>query len=403
MEQLRDLYDDIELDSGFLNEEEILADLLDGKDELSQKAKEKLAELVAEKGYNEYAKAYQLYPYFGCIPLAEVARQFLIGKGITVGGKQLAEDQGVDDEDDKTHDQIQSAIEEYAEEKCVAIKDIVKSAFLKWVDGDLFDRYTPFALSCDEDRELFKRWLSSKAKARTVLKKLIAKGDLKILDDAVITGESLCRLKSEWKFVKDFQESVSTYQPGLGLVYADDDPECKGENLDREFLVSEKDEDGERSGLSMFEIMTHQLEVFVGGTTVLKEVENNGDVTLEFKEPVLEESFTMDREGLVLEYSTLLAFNEILKKLSKIYKIDLTYKARRPILLTNSYITEHNDFLDRAVGKTVDADEVKFFSKHQTIFKIDQKFYIDMKGIESNMERIQVHVENFKEIFGDDF
>ena len=79
-QDLKLLYSDVNYDTTYLDQEEAVADLFKGKDELTAEAKEKLAELVAKRAYNSYAKAYQLYHYFAGIPLAEVMRYFLFTK-----------------------------------------------------------------------------------------------------------------------------------------------------------------------------------------------------------------------------------------------------------------------------------------------------------------------------------
>ena len=112
-----ELYPDIETDHQYLDQEEIIANLFKGKDELTKEetkeAKEKLAELVAENCYNKFAKEYQLFHYFACIPLAEVARYFLISKGLKVKGKPLAKNQEADDEDSKTPADIKKVVAVY--------------------------------------------------------------------------------------------------------------------------------------------------------------------------------------------------------------------------------------------------------------------------------------------------
>ncbi|MGH7141223.1 MAG: hypothetical protein ACREGH_01130 [Minisyncoccia bacterium] len=175
---MNELYPDVEIDSSYLDQEEIIANLLDSKGELGKKNTEKLATLVSEHCYNRFAEAYQLYHYFACIPIAEVARRFLTDQGITVEGKPLAQNQEADDEDSATHDAIQKALEDYAKAYGVTIEAMLKSACLKWLDGDLFEQYTPLPLS-DSD-ELFERWLKAKREAGVALKKRIGTGDLKL-------------------------------------------------------------------------------------------------------------------------------------------------------------------------------------------------------------------------------
>jgi hypothetical protein len=91
--RMQELYADVEFDHQYLDQEEVIANLLDGKETLTPDAKKKLADLVSERCYNAFAKEYQLYHYFACIPVAEVARYFLIDKGITIDGKVLSANQ----------------------------------------------------------------------------------------------------------------------------------------------------------------------------------------------------------------------------------------------------------------------------------------------------------------------
>jgi hypothetical protein len=81
-QDLKTLYDEVEYDTEYLDNEEIIADLFNGKDELTKEAKEKIAELVAERSYNEFAKEYQLYHYFADIPIMEIAKKWAKEKGI---------------------------------------------------------------------------------------------------------------------------------------------------------------------------------------------------------------------------------------------------------------------------------------------------------------------------------
>ena len=56
------LDEEAEYEPSYLEDEETIANLLNGKEELSKEAKEKYAELVAERSYNNFAKEYQNLP-----------------------------------------------------------------------------------------------------------------------------------------------------------------------------------------------------------------------------------------------------------------------------------------------------------------------------------------------------
>lgn len=452
-EKFLELYSDVEFDHAYLDEEEYISNLLDGKDELSKKNKEMLAGLVAEHCYNPYAKEYQFYHYFACIPLAEVGRQILAGKGIAVGGKPLASNQETDDEDDVTHEAIQKAMESYANEHDIAIEVMLKEACLKWLHGDLFEQYTPLALSNEKD--LFGRWLGLKRQAATTLKKSIDKGELKIrsrspdesrldklyskclyddeteksrqalavigeevtprakgeldekaafatFSDKVITGESLQSFKSDWKFVKDFKERVDLYQPNLGIVYADDDSDHQGENLDREMLVADTDKNGELNFFSTFGLAVRLLGKFLESEIYFEEIEKDGGTALEFKDKQIEQVFIETKNELGREYATLLAFGEIFKKLSNVFEIDLSYKVKKWLSILEKNIDEHNNALDRAAGLIQDEDK-NLFLNHQPVLQIDNALRIDKEGIKPNWEMAGEYLKKFQELLGSNF
>jgi len=69
-----DLYPDIETDHTYLDQEEIIASLLEKNGTLTQKNKEKLATPIASSAYNAFAKEYQLSNTLPVSPMAEVTR-----------------------------------------------------------------------------------------------------------------------------------------------------------------------------------------------------------------------------------------------------------------------------------------------------------------------------------------
>ncbi len=451
--RFNELYPDIETDHAYLDQEEIIANLLAGKNTLTQKNKEKLAALIAEKSYNKFAKEYQLFHYFACIPITEVARKFLEDKGIAIDGKSLASNQELDDGDDQTHDATQRAIEKYAKENNIAIDAILKEACLAWLDEDLFECYTPLVLS--DDNELFGRWLAEKVEAKAILKRHIAKDELRIRDrspdesqfdklyskglyddeleksllameamglelhleaqeqsaldektafaafsDKVITGESLYISTADYKFVKDFKEDADTYDPNLGLVYADDDSEHRGEHLDQELLIADKNSAGELNIFSQYGIATRRLSALLESGVFLKETD--GGITLEFKDAWMETAFADMRDNLIEGYATLSAFEEMFKRLSNIYEVDLGYRIKKWLQAVGEYINQHNSALREATGQARD-ESGSVWLRQQPILKINGAFFINKEKIRPSYDKVMLYLEKCKEIFGSEF
>jgi len=462
--RFNELYPDIENDHQYLDQEEIIANLFKGKDELTKEetkeAKEKLAELVAENCYNKFAKEYQLYHYFACIPLAEVARYFLISKGIKVKGKLLAKNQEADDEDSKTHADIQKVIEDYARDNQTTIEAILKEACLKWLDEDLIDRYTPLVFS--NDLELFNKWLKTKTEARATLQKLIDKGELKVRErtpdetrrdrlyskglydselsnaqwilesldyeqrekgeldekkdfekfsDRVITGESLYNLKGEFEFAKDFKKRVDEYNANLGIVYKEDAPEQKGEHLDQELLIAEKDEAGKLNALSLFNLTTKRLSLIFEATSWIKETQKGKETYLSFSDEGLEKVYKEIRGSLIKGYERLLAFQDVFKRLNKTYKCDLDYALKERVKNVGEFIDSHNEALSKAIGQTLhggdDSEGSKeaesWLIKRRGVLKTNDDLFIKKDSILADNETLTEWTTKFEEILADDF
>ena len=442
-ERFIELYQEIEYEHQYLDQEEIIANLFNGKNELTKEAKEKLAELVAENCYNGFAREYQLYHYFACIPLAEVARRFLISKGVKVKGKPLAKNQETDDEDSKTHEVIQKVIEDYARDNKITIEAILKEACLKWLDEDLLEQYTPLVIS--NGKELFNRWLKAKNEARATLQGLIDKDKLKVeeqtidetgqdikgskikkslelsaeilnikpesntaseLDypptsDRIITGESLYNFKGDYKFIKEFKERVDEYYANLGLVYADNDPEQKGEHLDQELLITNKNKKGELDISSLFYLTTTKLKGLFEALQFVKETKKNNEVILDFDSEQTKTMFKETRESIIKGYAKLLAFEDIYKRLSKTYNTDLTYMAKKWREGISDFIDEHNEALSTATGHNKEAER-KTIKRKETL-KMKDDFFINKDKILPDTDAVESYLEKFENTLGDDF
>ena len=440
---LKTLDSEVEYSPSYLDDEETVADLIDDKGELSKENKEKLADLIAERGYNSYAKEYQLYHSFGSIPLLDVAKHFLTDRGVEI------KDFKIDDKDerDKTHEVVKEAIEKYARDNKTTIKEILKETLIKWLGEGL--PYPPLVLSKDKNTyngdtkhphdEIFKEWLKAKAEARATLNELVKRGELKVeaskpdktqpnnnptikkklemagdlmgikgittepseLDypptsDKTITGESLYSLKKDYKFVRDFKKQADEYEPNAGIVYADDDPEHK-EHLDKELLISQLDKDGKPNFFSFSFLALEKLKRAFEQTQIIKEIDQDGGSVLEL-EGELAKTYRGSRDDLIKGYGTLLAFKELFDRLSKTYEINLTYKINGWIEAISGFIDMHNEALKRATGQAgQDSRLVKWEAK------LKDDLFIDKDEIKPDKTRAEGYFKEFEKVLGEDF
>jgi hypothetical protein len=442
---LKTLYDEVEYDTEYLDNEEIIADLFNGKDELTKEAKEKLAELVAERSYNEFAKEYQLYHYFAGIPIMEIAKKWAKEKGIKPSTKdyewlekvksglkkkgltrevldKAKAEQNLTgefaDEEWLLTEKIKEIIEQYARDNQTTPKEIIKATCLKWLDeGLLIKDHTPIFNSKQKNTyngdtkhqhdELFKEWLKAKEKARETLKTLADKGELEITadktgQDKTIAGESLYSFKGDFKFVKDFKERVEKYEANAGLIYADDDPEHKGENIDRELLIAEKDKDGKVNVFSFFGRAIDTIERHFDTTRFFKETtEKDGETYLEFKSEDIEKAFKDTRQSLIDGYKKLLAFQDVFKRLSKTYKADLAFLINAKVEQVSEFIDTHNTYLGNALE-----DLYGFgvgFGLYKKPLKTRDNLFIEKNKLQADTKTLEEWTGKFEEILGDDF
>jgi hypothetical protein len=434
--KLVEIYNEIEYDRQYLDQEEIIADLLAGMSELTDEAKIKLARLMANRAYNHHIKRFQPWSYFASIPLTEVVRHFLIGKGI----KDTSLEKSQEADDDDTRDCVQEAVEAYRKINDMTVEAVLKEACLEWLDGDLLEQYKPLVMS--DDKELFDRWLKAKIEARKTLEKLIDAGDLKVreytgyemkqdtfinrlkeqefqnkvlekqyIGGKIITGESLYILTSDCRFVADFKKMADEYEPNAGFVYADDDPDCKGKNLDQELLVCGLSDETEPNIASVFNMPINSLITLLKCGVFFDEIEKDGETFLEFSDDRLEKTFKAGIEVLIKKYSKLLALEKLLKKLSEIYEIDLTYKIKDLLESLEGCMDLHNEALSAATGQTLCGENDNKESEkmdgwpieHKIVLKTKDGLYIDRSNIVPDEDVLNENTAKLKEIFGDEF
>lgn len=443
--RMKELYEDIETEHQYLDQEEVIANLLGGKTVLTQEAKEKLASLVAEHSYNKFAKEYQLYHYFACIPALAVAKYFFASKGIEV--KKSTDTNSEED----TYDSIKKAMESYSAEHGVSIEAMIKEACLKWLDNGLFDKYTPLVVSTDAD--LFQRWLEKRAEAKKILIGYIKTGKLKleprdekatrrsklyskhlydvelknarmmienmgteitekseldekiafeIFNESIITGESIYNLNESHGFVRDYKERIDEYEPNLGVVYADDDPDQKGEHLDRELLICSMNSNGKPSFFSPYGMSISILSGLFDGINIFREETVDTVNVLKFDDDFLKNIFVTKCKELIDAYAKMLAFEDIMKRLSKVYEVDLVYHISDRVRMLGEYIGEVN----KAIRTATNNDENDGIKDTWGILKRKDKLVfgdfdlIDIKAIQPDRKFVEEHEKKFEKILG---
>ena len=450
--RMNELYPDIETDHQYLDQEEIIANLFDGKNTLDKEAKEKLASLISEHSYNKFAKEYQLFHYFACIPILEVAKYFLTSKGVDIKEPILPKNQEDGEQQENTYETVTKVIEDYSNKHGISIEAMLKEACLRWINDGLFDKYTPLINS--SGAELLKEWLEKRIEAKNILMMHIKSGNLKLRErdeqesirtklyskhlydlelenarkiieniggeitgkseldekvafekftDPVISGESLYTWKEDYKFVQKFKKRIDEYEPNLGIVYADDDPEQKKDHLDRELLICNLNDDGKPNFFSLYEMSITVISGLFNGMSMFEEKTIDGEKALKFGDESFRNIFTERCQELIDDYAKLLAFEGMIKRLSKIFEVDLTYHISGRIKMLRTYIEEINKAIRQATNNDEENDQQDKFGilkrKDKLVFKDFD--LIDIDSIKPDIKSAEEHEQKFKKILGE--
>jgi hypothetical protein len=366
------LYPEANTERGYLEQEEIIFNLFDGKDKLTPEAKKKLSELIADECFNEYSGYWRFDGYFASIPLLEVLNKW--GKDNNAIAKKPGDltkhlkdgkeykDEGEEGADlfDAIRKDLTPKLTAYAKENKREIKDIIKETVLKWLNEGLLDKYPPLFKSDKKvtrngqdtkptRKELFKKWLEVKAKARGEIQGLIDKGELKterktlVMETGqtrpdrtktIITGQSLYNFKGDYQFIKDFKKQAENFKLFGALV------------------------------------------------------------------------LSLRKCSFVKDYSTLLAFELLFKELSKTFETDLTYSIKKWLESFKSELEQlRREFLmlgDDIRHANYKSDRVYYLSESPIEDLMTMPF--DPDKIKPDMDgRIKVYAGKIKDILQDDF
>lgn len=246
------LYPDAKTERDYLEQEETIFNLFNGKETLTQKAKEELAELIAIQAFNRYLGELDLTRWYAGISLLDIA-------------KVLAKDMDIKYNPDSKalHKELENKITDYATDNKTTPKELIKETVLASLNNEkhgLLTVYQPLFLSnekatCNETdtglthKEVFNKWLEVKGKAKEEIQKLVGSGKLKVekrqrdygriralfvnLTEEVkkeikepihndpkdiVTGESLYNLEGDYQFIKDFRKQAEEFKVFGALV-----------------------------------------------------------------------------------------------------------------------------------------------------------------------------------------
>lgn len=362
------LYPDARTDRRYLEQEEIIFNLFDGKEKLTQEAKEKLAELIADECKCKYSDdEWSFSGYYADIPLLEVAKKTADNCKITYK-----------EDSEELEEELTTKLTNYAKKKKTTIKELLTETILAELDntkGGLLQAYIPLFMSegkatCNEQdtklthKELFKKWLEVKAEATKTIQELIDKGELKTE-----------KRNRKFKNIKKFLSRIV----GITDRAGQDD-------------ITKKETKTIITGESLYN--------FKGDFNFVKDLRKQAE---DFK--ILGALVLFLRNcRFVKDYALLLGFLELYKKLSNIYKIDLTYKIR--------------DYINR-FEKDLELLKFEFFMLGDDImeanYKGDQVYYLNESFIEDLLtmplasvkpdtnDELKVYFDAFEKLFGDDF
>lgn len=197
---------------------------------------------------------------------------------------------------------------------------------------------------------------------------------------------------------------MDKYEPNLGIVYADDDPEQKGEHLDKELLVcSLNDNNGEASFFSLYGMSITMLSNILESRSFFEEA-SEGDVKfLKFKDVSIEKAFRERREELINSFAKLLAFEEMFKRIAKIYEADLTYHIVDRVRILREYMEYENEAFRQATNtsdKKSKKNRSDIFSR-KGMLQMKESLIIDIDSIKPDFSHLAEHEEKLKGILGE--
>lgn len=360
-QDLLKLYPDVKTESDYLYSELTLYELLGESGAASEEAKDEIAEMIAKCAYNEYRAAlaeqrqkngqegvselnpWSLHGYFAGIPLLAVAMECAKYHQLPVPAEK---------DEDALAQLLLERLTTLAMECDTDIGALIKQAARRYLDAGLLDEYPPLFLSdrtgtvngeCTSlpHKEVFKGWLMARTRAELEIKQMMDDGKIRV---RTITDE-VFGVKREKQTV--LGKSLYQLEGSMGFI----------------------------------EDYRKQVEALVPVGFL----------------------FELIRQGELLHhYSILLGFEDIFKRLSRVYDIDLTYKMQGYVLTMRKNLSLLNDMLHIIKEKYV--SEAYIFHDCRYFMDVPQTcFSIDVEAIESDTQRLEIYYKELEKALGDEF
>ena len=409
------LYPDAKTERSYLEQEEIIYNLFNGKDKLNQTDKEKLAELIADECFNKYSGEWSFSGYFADIPLLEVLNKWgrdnnAIAKKPEDLTKHLKDGKEYKNVGEELADlfnafrkDLTPKLTAYAKENKQEIKDIITETILKWLNEGLLDEYAPLFKSDKKEtcngqdtklthKELFKKWLDVKAKATETIQGLIDNGELK-------TAKRTREFKNLFKLINkelDKDRADRTLQENIKKH-----PLYNIKNLDINAVIVEETGQDEIITETKTIITGESLYNLKGDFNFVKDLREQAE---DFK--LLGALVLFLREcKFIKDYATLLGFLELYKKISKVFDADLTYKIQGYIKSFNEDLEDLKmEFLmlaDDIMEANYKGDRVYYLSESYIEDLLTTPF--DPASVKPDTDKLKVYFDAFKQLFGDSF
>jgi biotin-(acetyl-CoA carboxylase) ligase len=143
----------------------------------------------------------------------------------------------------------------------------------------------------------------------------------------------------------------------------------------------------------------YKLSILAERNTFFKDEVEDGKTYITFKNEGIEEPFKQSRQELIEGYAKLLAFQDLLKKVEKIYETDISYHIDERVEKLREYFEQNNQAI-RVSTNTDDTEKSKGRSmfKKTTLYMKDD-LIVDVDAIQPDMKAVEEHEVKLKRIF----
>jgi hypothetical protein len=339
------LYPDAQTETEYLMQEELLAEMFDGSAGLSVPAKQKLVTAIVDDLYNKYAGAFEKkglksHQWYFEGYFADVPHKAILHKWAEYASVSAAND-----------DALLQQFESFTQINHEDAQSVLRRTVLRWLDEGLFvDEYIPLCRSSEKNtcndsstklphKKVLSAWLRAKGDASKTLQDLIAARQLKLED----------RTHTVW----GISDTIPTLTGESIYNHASDLP----------FVSEYKAQIDALRPVGAFLVYLH-------------------------------------RQSFLEEYASLLAFQDIFAKLSRIYEVD----AGQRITTFIADIEKRVRLLNSQVRNSIENSVEKLHENHKFIIDVADSIDISLNSIEPGTGETETHYQTeFAGLFGSEW